>query len=66
MKDVSLDDLAQMVQSGFASVAADIASLRTEIDGKLKELDGRLDSVIHSELDDHAHRLKVLEETALH
>jgi hypothetical protein len=63
----SIDDLAAITAKGFESVHKDISEMRdelTEVKAEVVEINERLEKHYSPELENHSHRIKVLETPA--
>jgi len=62
---MNLDKLAEMMAHGLDGIHADIKELKKKIDKGFDEVNKRLDTAFQPQLDDHAKRIKKLEEEVL-
>ncbi len=62
---MTIDDLAVMVQNGFSETARkiDLDSFRDEVNGRLDNVETRLDRIENLILTDHRSRIERLEDT---
>lgn len=57
-----IEQLAQMVQRGFEEMKGELRELKNDMEHGFAEVNRRIDSVVQPQLDEHAHRIKRLEE----
>ncbi|MDD4531555.1 MAG: hypothetical protein PHH21_02495 [Candidatus Pacebacteria bacterium] len=61
-KEITIDDLAMMVQKGFIETKTDMASFSKSVDKRFDAVDRRLDKIEKLIIADHRQRIGKLEE----
>ena len=61
-KEITIDDLATMVQKGFIETKTDMTSFSKSVDKRFDAVDRRLDKIEKLIIADHRQRIERLEE----